>query len=135
MTPLPLEPAIDRRTFLRVSALAGGGLLLAPVLEPLDRALAAAGAGATGATALGEFIRIAADGTVTIVAKNPEIGQGVKTMLPMLIAEELVAEARRVARRLLHGDARPVRVQLVGDQHRQHGLHALADLRGSWRRW
>ena len=92
MTPLPLEPAIDRRTFLRVSALAGGGLLLAPVLEPLDRALAAAGAGATGATALGEFIRIAADGTVTIVAKNPEIGQGVKTMLPMLIAEELDAD-------------------------------------------
>src|SRR5262252_8410945 len=88
MATLPL----DRRTFLRVTALAGGGLLLAPVVEPVGRALAATPARAPDAAAIGEFIRIGADGAITIVAKNPEIGQGVKTMLPMLIADELGAD-------------------------------------------
>src|SRR5262252_2787292 len=101
MSTLPLDTGIDRRTFLRVAAIAGGGLLLAPVVEPLGRAFAATAApdagaaGAAAGAALGEFIRIGADGAITIVAKNPEIGQGVKTMLPMLIADELGADASR----------------------------------------
>ena len=78
--------AVDRRSFLRVSALAGGGFVLGAHLSP-EEALAAADTATPFAP--NAFVKIAADGVVTVVAKNPEVGQGIKTMLPMLIAEEL----------------------------------------------
>ena len=84
---------LDRRAFLKVSSLAGGGFLLAYHLEPAAKAFAAAQAAAPQPPAPRfqplAFVRVAANNVVTIMAKNPEIGQGVKTSLPMLIAEEL----------------------------------------------
>src|SRR5271155_3562274 len=81
---------IGRRSFLRVSAVAGGGLLLAAYIDPVEKALAQAPQGPPPAVlSPNAFIRISPDGIVTITAKNPEVGQGIKTMLPMLIAEEL----------------------------------------------
>src|SRR5262245_26838483 len=80
---------LDRRSFLRVTALAGGGMLVATYLDPVARVLAQ-GQPAPAPTFLpNAFIKITPDNLVTIIAKNPEIGQGVKTSLPMLIAEEL----------------------------------------------
>ncbi|MBZ5723072.1 MAG: molybdopterin-dependent oxidoreductase [Acidobacteriia bacterium] len=80
----------DRRTFLRVSALSGGGVLLAYYVVPIARDFAAQTQGPPQmALAPSAFIRITPDGAVTIKAKNPEIGQGVKTHLPMIIADEL----------------------------------------------
>src|SRR5438105_14103213 len=95
---------VDRREFLRVSAIAGGGVLFASYIQTLDASSAfAAGLGTKAAeTVLGNYIRIGADGIVTIIAKNPEIGQGVKNMLPMLIAEELDVEWKNV--RIEQGD-------------------------------
>ena len=83
---------VNRRSFLRVTALAGGGVVLGLAIKP--KASAQFGPGAPAVP--NNFIRIDPDGTVTIMAKDPEVGQGVKTMLPMLIAEELDADWKTV---------------------------------------
>src|SRR5437899_2425922 len=85
---------LDRRAFLKVSSVAGGGFLLAYHLEPVAKAFAAAAQAAAPQPPAPAFqplafVRVAANGMVTIMGKNPEIGQGVKTSMPMLIAEEL----------------------------------------------
>jgi isoquinoline 1-oxidoreductase beta subunit len=79
---------LNRRSFLRVSALGGGGLLIGLYLKPLSFAQAP-GAAPAAPLLPSAFIRVGRDGIVTLMAKNPEEGQGVKAMLPMLIAEEL----------------------------------------------
>jgi isoquinoline 1-oxidoreductase subunit beta len=78
---------VSRRFFMRSSALAGGGLLVGfhvigknmNELELVDENDFVPNA----------FVKINAKGVVTIMAPNPEVGQGVKTSLPMLVAEEL----------------------------------------------
>jgi len=81
----------SRRSFLRTSALATGGILISfnlfnackPGVEPpVDLSL-------LDFNDFNAFIKISDEGKVTIFAPNPEIGQGVKTSMPMLIAEEL----------------------------------------------
>ncbi|WP_367871448.1 molybdopterin cofactor-binding domain-containing protein [Luteolibacter sp. Populi] len=74
-------PSMDRRGFFRISALAGGGFMLGAW-----NAVAAEEAATFSPSA---FIRITPEGLVTILSKNPEVGQGIKTSLPMIIAEEL----------------------------------------------
>ncbi len=83
---------VNRRSFLRVTALAGGGVMLGLAIKPK----ASAQFGPAAPPVPNNFIRIDPDGTVTIMAKDPEVGQGVKTMLPMLIAEELDADWKTV---------------------------------------
>jgi isoquinoline 1-oxidoreductase beta subunit len=80
---------MDRRQFLRATAVAGGGLLLTSYLGAFGAASPLAASEPAADFVPNAFIRLSPDGLVTIVAKNPEVGQGVKTMLPMLIAEEL----------------------------------------------
>ncbi|MFL6674392.1 MAG: molybdopterin cofactor-binding domain-containing protein [Massilia sp.] len=102
MTRAPVSPS--RRHFLRQSAVGGGALvlglhgegLLAAVTRPVDGATFAPNA----------FIRIDARGLVTLVSKQPEIGQGIKTSLPMVIAEELEVDWKDV--RIVQGDLDPV---------------------------
>jgi isoquinoline 1-oxidoreductase beta subunit len=82
---------IDRRSFLKVSAAGAGGVLIGLYVQP-KAAGQARGGPPVPPPDPHTYIKIAADGTVTIVAKNPEVGQGIKTMLPMLIADELDAD-------------------------------------------
>jgi isoquinoline 1-oxidoreductase subunit beta len=96
-----IKTEVSRRQFLRVSAIAGGGILLATYFESADAATAWAAQPAADFVP-NAYIRITPDGIVTIVAKNPEIGQGVKNMLPMIIADELDVEWKNV--RVTQGD-------------------------------
>jgi isoquinoline 1-oxidoreductase beta subunit len=84
---------VNRRSFLRVTSLAGGGVLLGLVVKPPK---ASAQFGPSAPPVPNNYIKIDPDGTITIMAKDPEVGQGIKTMLPMLIAEELDADWKRV---------------------------------------
>src|SRR4051812_6045830 len=85
--------SLSRRTLLKAGALAGGGLFLSASIPMAARAAAAAGA---APATLNAYVSIAPDNRITIVGKNPEIGQGIKTMLPMLIADELDADWQQV---------------------------------------
>jgi isoquinoline 1-oxidoreductase beta subunit len=81
---------MDRRSFLRFSAIAGGGLLVAAYIEPFAKAIAQDhGPQAAQSYIASAFVKFMPNGGVTIYSKNPEIGQGIKTSLPMIIAEEL----------------------------------------------
>jgi isoquinoline 1-oxidoreductase subunit beta len=88
-----VEHPISRRGFLQASLTTAGGLMLDWHAAPA--AFAASGA-QTGPATLGYFVRIEPDGSTVIGARGCEIGQGVKTSLPMLIAEELDADWSKV---------------------------------------
>ncbi|MBK8090157.1 MAG: xanthine dehydrogenase family protein molybdopterin-binding subunit [Chitinophagaceae bacterium] len=83
----------SRRNFLKVSALSGGGMLIGFSLFNLP---AEASALEEMVFAPNAYIKIAADGTIVLLAPNPEIGQGVKTSLPMIIAEELGVDWKKI---------------------------------------
>jgi len=88
-------PLLHRRAFLRASAAAGGGLLIAFRWPAAARAAASA-VGAAEDFVPNAFVRIATDGRVTVIVNKAEMGQGVCTSLSMLLAEELDADWRTV---------------------------------------
>lgn len=103
--------AVSRRTLLKAGALAGGGLILTASMPMIARAAGAAGA---APATLNAYVSIAPDNTVTIVGKNPEVGQGIKTMLPMLIADEMDADWEQVRITQADSDARKYGFQIAG---------------------
>jgi isoquinoline 1-oxidoreductase beta subunit len=105
------EAKLDRRNFIKITGLAGGGLVLALGLGPTAKmALAQAKPAATTFEA-NPYVQIKTDGTVVLFAKNPEVGQGVKTSLPMIVAEELDADWTKV-----HVEQAVIDAKLYGPQ-------------------
>src|ERR1044072_7825942 len=88
-------PTFNRRSFLKVTGLTGAGLVLAFYIGDRATAFATTDSAPRGFVP-NAFLRIAPDGTIVILSKGPEIGQGIKTAFPMIIAEELDADWSRV---------------------------------------
>ena len=89
--------SISRRSFLKTSALAGGGLMISfgwtsSFASKSKEALAISNEWSE----LNGYLKIAADGIVTIMSPNPEGGQNVKTSMPMIVAEELDVDWNKV---------------------------------------
>jgi isoquinoline 1-oxidoreductase beta subunit len=88
-----MESTISRRNFLKVSALSGGGMLVSfSLLNEVSAAMPLEEAVFTPNI----YIKISSSGRIVLMAPNPEIGQGVKTSLPMIIAEELCVDWKKI---------------------------------------
>lgn len=83
---------LTRRTWLKAGAAAGGGLIIGVYLPGASRIAEAAAAKSPVAVPLNMYIKIATDNTVTVIVSQSEMGQGVLTSIPMMVAEELEAD-------------------------------------------
>jgi isoquinoline 1-oxidoreductase beta subunit len=103
----PLSPrTVNRRAFLKASALAGGGLLVGTYLRfGESSAYAETLTGTAENFAPNAFITITPGGAISIIAPNSEMGQGIKTGLPMIVAEELDVPFEQLT--IVQGDLNP----------------------------
>src|SRR5260221_1860262 len=130
---------VSRRDFLKTSASATGGLIVAFIVPGAGRRAFAQAAPAGKLPPPNAFLRVGSDDTVTVLLAHSEMGQGIWTTLPMLIAEELDADWSRI--RVEHAPAAPVYahavfgIQMTGgssstwsefDRYRQAGALARA---------
>src|SRR5205085_8636967 len=85
-----MKTTTRRRSFLKVSVLAGGGMMLSFNSTLLGKTLAEEALTLAGeATQLNSYIKIGGDGVITLMSANPEFGSNVKTSMPMILADEL----------------------------------------------
>jgi isoquinoline 1-oxidoreductase beta subunit len=89
---------LNRRSFIKVTTLAGGGILIGLYSEPGLFAQEGRPNTPTPVTPINPntYIKVHPDNTFTIVAKNPETGQGIRNALPMIIADEFDVDWKQV---------------------------------------
>ena len=112
------QTSITRRTFLKSTALAGGGLMIS-FSWMSSFASPRVNGGETGDTAnvwteLNGFLKIGSDGVITIMSPNPEGGQNVKTSMPMIVAEELDVDWKSVVVEQAHLNTKYYTRQFIG---------------------
>jgi len=92
------KTTINRRSFLKVSALAGGGMMLS--FNWVAGATPSTSAATTSIpeewSALNNYIKINTNGSIILMSSNPEFGSNVKTSMPMILAEELDADWKMI---------------------------------------
>ncbi len=123
---------VTRRDFLKVSATAGAGLTLAFTLTGCGRREGAGDAESQAAKPVFEpnaFIKIAEDGSVTVLAKHLEMGQGTYTGLATIVAEELDADWAKLRVEGAPADASKYNNTLLGPIQGTGGSTAIAN---SW---
>ena len=109
--------SVSRRSFIKVTAVAGGGLLLGfSSSKPAD-------SGLNENLTFNPFILISPDGTITIFSPNPEVGQGIKTAMPMVVAEELDADWSKV---------KVEQASLDGKKYQRQVAGGSGSLKASW---
>lgn len=124
-----IKTKYNRRSFLKASTLAGGGMVLG------FNWLASCTPATTEAEVMAmpeewfdmnAFLKIGDNGIVTIMSPNPEIGQNVKTSMPMIIAEELDVDWKNVVVEQAGLDTQNYTRQLAGgSQSIRHGWNSL----------
>src|SRR6201989_3198888 len=97
---------VSRRNVLKGLGIAGSFVLAAPVMSRPAFAYETGAGKMPHGTVVDPrvFVAIAADGTVTIIAHRSEMGTGVRTSLPLIVAEEMEADWSRVKVQQAHGD-------------------------------
>ena len=113
----------SRRYFLKASALSGGGLMLSycgiKVSKPLTPENAINSI-PNEFHSLNGFVKIASDNSITIMAPNPEGGQGVKTSMPMIVAEELDVDWKQIIIQQADLDTKHFTRQFIGGSQAIH---------------
>ncbi|MCA0230448.1 MAG: molybdopterin-dependent oxidoreductase [Bacteroidetes bacterium] len=119
---------LNRRFFLKASALSGGGLLLSSFIKVTDTRPPVVDKAEMQMVfnQLNGFVKITADNVIKIMSPNPEGGQGVKTSMPMIVAEELDVDFSKIIIEQADLDTKHFTRQFIGGSQAIHqGWKAL----------
>lgn len=116
---MSIQLKTNRRDFIKIAATTGGGLFLGfhwneSIASSLSIADAPLTVRAVGDISFNNFLSISPDDVITIFSPNPELGQNIKTSFPMIVAEELDADWKKVKVVQANLDAKKYERQLTG---------------------